>query len=187
MPIKSNNPQDAADSEKLCRQYGVNMITVPLGNILNEFIKTENITDTPMLSGNTASRLRMTVLYNIAGAKKYLVCGTSNKTEYMIGYSTKGGDSAADIQPIIHLYKKDVYKLADELEIPEEIIKKVPSAGFFEGQTDEDEIGMSYSDLDAALINLEINNYEPSNESEEKVLELIKKSSHKRMPPISVA
>ena len=184
MPVSSNSPQDAADAKALCDVLGVRLITVPLGDVQEAFLAKEHITGTPLLAGNIASRLRMTALYNIAAANGYLVCGTSNKTEYLIGYSTKWGDGAADVQPLLHLYKKDVYALAEELGIPQEIIDKAPSAGFFEGQTDEAEIGLSYAELDSALWNLELNEFVPQNAVEEKVLALVLKSEHKRKPPV---
>lgn len=184
MPVSSNSPQDAADAKALCDALGVRLITVPLGDVQEAFLAKEHITGTPLLAGNIASRLRMTTLYNIAAANGYLVCGTSNKTEYLIGYSTKWGDGAADVQPLLHLYKKDVYSLAEELGIPQEIIDKAPSAGFFEGQTDEAEIGLSYAELDSALWNLELNEFVPQNAVEEKVLALVLKSEHKRKPPV---
>ena len=184
MPVSSNSPQDAADAKALCDALGVRLITVPLGDVQEAFLAKEHITGTPVLAGNIASRLRMTTLYNIAAANGYLVCGTSNKTEYLIGYSTKWGDGAADVQPLLHLYKKDVYALAEELGIPQEIIDKAPSAGFFEGQTDEADIGLTYQELDSALWNLELNEFVPQNAVEEKVLALVLKSEHKRKPPV---
>ena len=184
MPVSSNSPQDAADAKALCDALGVRLITVPLGDVQEAFLAKEHITGTPLLAGNIASRLRMTTLYNIAAANGYLVCGTSNKTEYLIGYSTKWGDGAADVQPLLHLYKKDVYALAEELGIPQEIIDKAPSAGFFEGQTDEADIGLSSAELDSALWNLELNEFVPQNAVEEKVLALVLKSEHKRKPPV---
>lgn len=182
MPVALNNKKEEEDARLVCEKYGVKMIESPIGGVLDEFKRMPHFKDDKILTGNTASRIRMSMLYNIAGAKGYLVCGTSNKTEYLIGYSTKWGDSAADIQPIIHLFKKNVYELAGELEIPESVVNKVPSAGFFEGQTDEEEIGISYPDLDAALSNLEENDFEPQNEIEERVLSMVRKSGHKRVP-----
>ena len=184
MPVSSNSPQDAADAKALCDALGVRLITVPLGDVQEAFLAKEHIMGTPLLAGNIASRLRMITLYNIAAANGYLVCGTSNKTEYLIGYSTKWGDGAADVQPLLHLYKKDVYALAEELGIPQEIIDKAPSAGFFEGQTDEADIGLTYQELDSALWNLELNEFVPQNAVEEKVLALVLKSEHKRKPPV---
>ncbi len=182
MPVSSNNPQDHEDAEELCRSLGVELITVPLEEVKSAFLAAPHITETPVLRGNIAARLRMTTLYNIAAARGFLVCGTSNKTEYMIGYSTKWGDSAADIQPLLHLWKKDVYLFAKELGVPKSIITKAPSAGFWEGQSDESELGMSYAELDAALINLEKSDGVPKSPNEEKVLGFIKCSEHKRTP-----
>ena len=99
----------------------------------------------------------------------------------MLGYCTKFGDNAADIQPILHLYKSDVYAMAKELKIPKPIIKKTPSAGLWEGQSDEKEIGLSYTQIDTALRALEDQNWEPGNATEERVLALVKKGGHKRM------
>jgi NAD+ synthase len=123
----------------------------------------------------------MATLYNIAAARDYLVCGTSNKTEYMIGYNTKWGDSAADIQPLLHLWKRDVYAIAEELDIPRSIIEKAPSASFWDGQNDENELGFSYQELDTALMSLEKHEFVPQNALEEQILTLVNKSSHKRV------
>ena len=99
----------------------------------------------------------------------------------MLGYCTKFGDNAADIQPILHLYKSDVYVMAKELCIPEPILRKTPSAGLWEGQSDEKEIGLSYDQIDIALRALEDQNWEAKTPTEEKVLAMVKKSGHKRM------
>ena len=183
MPASAAGAGDADDAELLCSTLGVELLTIPLEQTLSAFLSAPHITNTPLSAGNAAARLRMVTLYNVAAARNRLVCGTSNKTEYLIGYSTKWGDGAADVQPLLHLYKKDVYALAEELEIPERIIKKAPSAGFFEGQTDEQEIGMTYEELDAALFSLELNEYQPQNETECLVLSMMQKSEHKRNPP----
>ncbi|HJJ46705.1 MAG TPA: NAD(+) synthase, partial [Methanocorpusculum sp.] len=171
---------------ELCNSLGVQLITVPLNAVHQAFLATDHISSaSPIFSGNIAARLRMMALYNIAAERNYLVCGTSNKTEYMIGYSTKWGDSAADIQPLLHLYKREIYEIAEDLSIPEEILKKAPSAGFFDGQTDESDIELTYDELDTALFNLELNDFIPKNEVEQRVLVLVKKNEHKRSLPIS--
>jgi NAD+ synthase len=104
----------------------------------------------------------------------------------MIGYNTKWGDSAADIQPLLHLWKKDVYAIAEIFGIPRSIIEKVPSAGFWSGQSDEDELGFSYQELDAALMNLEKHEFVPQNALEEQIFALMNKSSHKRISAVSL-
>ncbi|MEN6611721.1 MAG: NAD(+) synthase, partial [Methanoregulaceae archaeon] len=116
-----------------------------------------------------------------------LVCGTSNKSEYMLGYCTKYGDNAADIQPIVHLLKREVYEVARELGIPEPILRKPPSAGLWEGQSDEGEIGIPYAEIDTALSALESQEWVAKTPLEEKVLALVKKSEHKRLPAPSLA
>jgi NAD+ synthase len=100
----------------------------------------------------------------------------------MLGYCTKYGDNAADLQPILHLYKTEIYEYAKELGIPESIMKKAPSAGLWEGQSDEEEIGLSYEKIDAALRSLEVLGWQATTPIEEKVLELVRKSEHKRLP-----
>ncbi|MFO7941239.1 MAG: NAD(+) synthase, partial [Bacillota bacterium] len=100
---------------------------------------------------NAKPRVRMIALYYVAERMNYAVVGTSNKSEVMAGYYTNHGDNAADIQPLIDLLKTEVWDLAVELGVPEEIIERPPSAGFHEGQTDEDELGVSYRTFDRIL------------------------------------
>ncbi|HJJ99374.1 MAG TPA: NAD(+) synthase [Methanocorpusculum sp.] len=180
LPSASSRPLDHADAEELCNRFGIELLTIPLDGVAAAAFADPDMTDNPVLRGNYTARLRMATLYNIAAARDYLVCGTSNKTEYMIGYNTKWGDSAADIQPLLHLWKRDVYTLAEELDIPRSIIEKAPSAGFWEGQSDEEELGLSYQEIDAALMSLEKHGFVPQNALEEQVLLLVNKSSHKR-------
>jgi NAD+ synthase len=122
----------------------------------------------------------MAVLYYHANLDNKIVCGTSNRSEYMLGYCTKFGDNAADVQPLLHLYKTEVYEYARDLGIPESIIKKAPSAGLWEGQRDEEELGLSYAEIDPALQALELHDWVAATPNEEKVLNLVKKNEHKR-------
>jgi NAD+ synthase len=131
--------------------------------------------------GNIKARLRMIVLYYYANLNNYLVCGTGNKTEISLGYFTKHGDGACDILPLGDLYKGEVRELARELNIPEEIINKVPSAGLWSGQTDEQEIGFTYEQMDAALKDL--SKGEVTDETCQKLREVVNKSAHKREMP----
>lgn len=111
--------------------------------------KAPNIT--LLRKGNIIVRLRMILLYDLAKKHHVLVLGTENKTEYLLGYFTRFGDEASDIEPIRGLYKTQVRELAKYLEIPEKIIKKSPSAGMWKGQTDEDELGFTYEKADQIL------------------------------------
>ncbi|MBW2975066.1 NAD(+) synthase [Candidatus Woesearchaeota archaeon] len=137
-------------------------------------------------SANLKPRLRMSALYYFANKLNCLVAGTDNKSEEMIGYFTKYGDGGVDILPIVGLFKKDVRKMAKHLGIPGEIIAKKPSAGLWDGQTDEDEMGLSYEELDEILEQLEKGGGAGSFDEEKvrKVKHMMKVSAHKReMPP----
>jgi len=128
---------------------------------------------------NIKPRLRMTTLYYFANKLNYLVVGTGNKSELMIGYFTKYGDGGADILPLGNLLKSQVRELAEYLGIPKKIINKLPSAGLWEGQTDEKEIGISYEQLDKYLKTEKLNN----KIIEKKIQDKITKSAHKRIIP----
>lgn len=182
LPSAVSNPGDLADAENLCTALGVEHRTISIEPMLAAYRSIPGFTETPYLLGNLMARTRMAVLYYFANRDNRLVCGTSNRSEYLLGYTTKFGDNAADFQPILHLYKTGVYEMARELDIPESIIRKAPSAGLWAGQSDEGEIGLSYAEIDASLIALEKNGWKASNPVEEKVLALVMKSAHKRMP-----
>ncbi|MCL5970832.1 MAG: NAD+ synthase [Patescibacteria group bacterium] len=101
--------------------------------------------------GNIAVRVRMIFLYDLAKKYSALVCGTENKSEHLLGYYTRFGDEASDFEPIIHLYKTQVYYLAEYLEVPHRIVKTEPTAGLWPGQTDEKELGFTYKEADQVL------------------------------------
>jgi NAD+ synthase len=181
LPSAISNKQDCQDAAWLCTRLGMEHRTVSIEPVLEGFRQLPGFSANPYELGNLMARVRMAILYYHANREHRLVCGTSNRSEYMLGYCTKFGDNAADIQPILHLYKSDVYTMAGSLGIPDTIVSKAPSAGLWEGQTDEKEIGLSYNQIDAALRALEGNNWQATNPTEERVLALVKKSGHKRM------
>lgn len=180
LPSAVNAQADCNDAAALCAALGMEHRIISIEPILAGFRQIPGFTASRYELGNLMARIRMAVLYFHANREHRFVCGTSNRTEYLLGYSTKFGDSAADIQPILHLYKSEVYRMAGELGIPEAIIRKAPSAGLWEGQSDEEEIGYSYDQIDTALMALEDHTWEPANPVEEKVLAMVKKSGHKR-------
>ena len=139
----------------------------------------ENERSFKLAEANIKPRLRMTTLYYFANKLNYLVVGTGNKSELMIGYFTKYGDGGADILPLGNLLKSQVRELADYLGIPKKIIDKPPSAGLWEGQTDEKEIGISYEQLDKYLRTGKLKN----KIIEKKIQDKITKSAHKRTIP----
>lgn len=133
--------------------------------------------DPRLAVANIKSRLRMITLYYNAGVKGYLVAGTGNRSELTIGYFTKYGDGGVDIMPLTSFVKKEVVELAQKLGIPKIVITKPPTAGLWENQTDEEEMGMSYTELD---------NYILTGDAEERVKNKIdsmyRRSEHKRKP-----
>jgi NAD+ synthase len=181
MPSSVTSHQDEQDVAVFCREFGMSYRVVSIEPILEGFRNVPFFKESRHASGNLMARIRMTLLYYQANTDNRLVCGTSNRSEYMLGYCTKFGDNAADFQPIVHLYKTEIYEVAKEMGIPESIIAKAPSAGLWEGQSDEGEIGLSYREIDSSLMNLEQSDGKPATPAEEKVLALIKKSAHKRL------
>jgi len=182
LPASISNPADIKDAAALCKQIGMNHRIVSIQPMLEGFRTMPEFHESRYLLGNLMARVRMTILYYHANREQKIVCGTSNRSEYLLGYCTKFGDNAADLQPLLHLYKTEVYDYAKELGIPESIMKKAPSAGLWEGQSDEEEIGFSYEKIDASLKALELHGWQAATPIEEKVLELVRKSEHKRLP-----
>lgn len=136
----------------------INTLTIPHKQVtcidiqpyVDNFIQYDRSIDT-IRSGNIMARMRMLVLFDLANKNKCLVIGTENKTEHLLGYYTRFGDEASDIEPLRTLYKTQVYMLAKYLNIPEKILTKSPTAGLWEGQTDESEFGFSYKIADEIL------------------------------------
>jgi len=182
LPSAVSDSADIRDARELCTKLGMSHRVVNIDPMLAGFSTMPDFSDSPYLLGNLMARIRMTVLYYHANRDHRLVCGTSNRSEYLLGYCTKYGDNAADLQPLLHLYKTDIYIVARELGIPEPILTKVPSAGLWEGQSDEKEIGLSYTEIDASLRALENQQWQARTQTEERVLALVKQSEHKRQP-----
>ena len=181
LPTSVSKPDDILDAKDLCQKFGMPHKTVSIDPILSGFMTIPEYRETPYLLGNLMARTRMTVLYYHANRDNRIVCGTSNRSEYMLGYCTKFGDNAADIQPIVHLYKTEIWDVARELGIPENIVNKTPSAGLWAGQSDEGEIGHTYPEIDSALIALEKQGWKAKSPVQEKILSLVTKSAHKRL------
>ena len=186
LPTSVSNPDDVNDAQDLCRALGMQCEVITIDPIVAGFRSMPGFAETPYLLGNLMARTRMAVLYYYANRDNRLVCGTPNRSEFMLGYCTKYGDSAADIQPLLHLYKTEIYTVARELGIPEPIMTKVPSAGLWKGQSDEKEIGLTYKEIDGALASLEVQEWQAKTPIEERVLSLVRKSAHKRQPAPSL-
>ena len=168
MPCHSN-PKDKEDALLLAKKFNISTTEVDLTetyDILKVALKDERVFPTiqPLDLANIKPRLRMTTLYYFANKNNYLVVGTGNKSEEEMGYFTKYGDGACDILPIADLLKDEIYALGFILELPSEILDKEPSAGLWDNQTDENEMGMTYEQIG-------------------KVIRAREKSEHKRNPP----
>jgi len=173
----------AEDAQKLADAIGLNLVTVNVGAAFDSLVpEIESVLPLgAKTKGNTKARLRMTSLYAIANQKGYLVVDTCNRSEVHVGYMTKGGDGLADINPVASLTKHEVRIVAAELGVPDSIMTKAPSADLWEGQTDEQEMGFTYEDLDRLLIT-----GETRPEARERIEYLHRISEHKRsmMPEI---
>ena len=156
MPSEVNKKEDTEDAIEVCKRFGVKFKVIEIDPIVNAFGNVLDLTD-KLVKGNLMARIRMCLLYYFANKDKLLVVGTGNKSEYLQGYFTLHGDIACDLLPLSNLFKTDVRKLANELRVPKKIIEKTPSAGLWEGQTDEGELGISYDELDNILPFLEKN------------------------------
>ena len=184
MPCYSSS-SDVEDASLIADKYNIPSMTINLNRAYSELLDSfpKNISSPniqKIAEANIKPRLRMTTLYFFANKLMYLVVGTTNRSEIAIGYCTKYGDSGVDITPLGNLLKCEVRDLARHLDIPENIIEKPPSAGLWEGQTDEEEMGITYEQLDRYL-----QCGQASEEIMQKIDSLNIASSHKRMLPPS--
>ena len=178
---KRNYGDDKTDAENLARQFGIAVRIVDLSDVKNEFVRAVGeeiqISDSALI--NIAPRLRMTALYAVAASENRLVAGTGNRSEGYMGYFTKWGDGACDFNPVADLTVTEIYEFLRYLNAPEYIIDKAPSAGLFDGQTDEDEMGVTYGSIDEFLLT------GATNLRDMAVIEKFHKSSeHKRNMPV---
>jgi len=150
MPSQYSSQSSLNDANELCQDFKINAITAPITPMLQAYEEL-NPDMNNLRKGNISSRLRMTTLFDISARESALVLGTSNKSELMLGYGTLYGDLSSAINPIGDLYKSEVYELAQYLGVTKSIIKKPPSADLWDGQSDEQDLGYTYKQLDKAL------------------------------------
>ena len=180
MPYQSrrNLGEDRDHALMLNEKFDIQTLEVDLTPVKEAFetvLLPLDANQNPMAYANMNPRLRMITLYNYAQRKNYLVCGTGNLSERTMGYFTKWGDGAFDFNPIGDLTVREIYKLLTYAECPEEIIKEPPSAALFEGQTDEQEMGITYEEIDEYLLN-----GNASEEARAKIEAASKRAEHKR-------
>ena len=188
LPASATPEQDVSDAADLAKSLGMPYSTINIDPIIERY--SQALPADERAAGNLAARIRMGILYYHAAIRGYLVAGTSDKSERMIGYFTKFGDGAADLLPIADLYKTEVRMLASFLKIPKEIVEKKSSPRLWKDHLAEQEIGLSYDELDPILRLLEKKMSAasiarrlkiPLGEAK-KVEGLVKKSAHKRRP-----
>lgn len=150
MPYRTSSEDSLTDAEKVINDLGLPSLTIPITDMAEALFS--QIPDISSLrKGNVMARLRMTILYDQSADFGGLVMGTSNKTEFLLGYSTIYGDSGVAVQPIADLYKYQVRQLARAMGVPQSILDKAPSADLWAGQTDEGELGFTYDAVDQVL------------------------------------
>jgi len=190
LPYKTSSPDSIEDAELIVRALGTRSETVDITGMVDAYLqKTDKIS--VVRKGNIQARSRMIILYDLSARENGLVVGTSNKTELMLGYGTIYGDTACGINPLGDLYKTQVWQLAEALGIPEHIVKKKPTADLWVGQTDEGELGFSYTEVDNLLFHMiderrsdpELIELGFSSSFVSKVRNLVQKNQFKRRPP----
>ncbi len=180
MPCHSSS-EDRQDALLAAREIGIECQEILLDevfDILRGKLKQLVPGEDSLAAANIKPRLRMTVLYYLAARKDYLVVGTDNWSELTVGYFTKYGDGGIDIAPLGRLVKTEVREVAHYLGLPDKIINRQPSAGLWEGQSDEREMGLSYAELDSYILGKGL----PA-DLEKKILEMQKNNRHKLEPP----
>ncbi|WP_407269579.1 NAD(+) synthase [Radiobacillus sp. PE A8.2] len=184
MPCKSN-PQDMEHAKRVIEACGIDSVTVDLTETHNTLFTTMqqeleqqkglNPEQQQLADANLRARLRMSTLYALATNYKYMVVGTDNAAEWYTGYFTKFGDGGVDLVPLVHQTKGEVREIAKYLGVPDEVVNKQPSAGLWEGQTDENEMGTSYALIDKYLQGEEI-----PQQDKEIIERLHRNTAHKR-------
>ena len=150
MPYKSSNPDSLNHAKLVVEDLKINAKSIEITDMIDAYFKNEKEASS-LRMGNKMARERMSILFDYSSKENVLVVGTSNKTEIYLGYSTQFGDSACALNPIGDLYKTNIWDLSRYLKIPNELIEKKPSADLWEGQTDEQEMGLTYKEADQVL------------------------------------
>ena len=177
IPIESL-PEDEKDALKLAAEYDLHYTIIDASESFREYKKEferNGLTLDKSTLGNLKARMRMSILYAIAQHEKGLVIGTDNADERYVGYYTKWGDGACDILPIAHLVKSEVVEASKILGMSPALAERVPSAGLYQGQTDEKELGVTYHELDAFVLGKKV-----SSAAKKRIQYLHKISAHKR-------
>ena len=149
MPSQFSSQSSTDHAIEVCEKFNIKYEIISIEPMVSGFIK--NMDEDRLRIGNFSARMRMSVLYDVSSREKSIVVGTSNKSEILLGYGTIFGDIACAINPIGQIYKSDEFEFARLLGVPESILNKAPSADLWEGQSDEEELGHSYKEMDDLL------------------------------------
>ena len=191
MPYKSSNPDSLNHAKLVVEDLKINAKTIEITDMIDAYFKNEKDASS-LRMGNKMARERMSILFDYSSKENALVVGTSNKTEIYLGYSTQFGDSACALNPIGDLYKTNIWDLSRYLKIPNELIEKKPSADLWEGQTDEQEMGLTYKEADQVLYRMleenktveEILNEGFDKSLVENIVRRMNRSEYKRRMPL---
>jgi NAD+ synthase len=191
MPYKTSSDETRRDSQTVIAALGVQTLDAPITSQIDAYFAALPGASRMRLA-NKCARERMTILYDQSAAFEALVLGTSNKTELLLGYGTQFGDMASAINPIGDLYKTQLRQLATHLGVPAQILNKAPSGDLWVGQTDEDELGLTYAEVDRLLVLLVDRRWQPVQliragfdaEFVERVLRMIRRNQYKRRLPV---
>jgi NAD+ synthase len=195
MPSSVNPDADETDAERVAEALDIEYDIVEINPIVDAFVDAapDHAAEDRMALGNVRVRTRAVVNYFLANAESRVVLGTGNRSEAAAGYYTKYGDQAVDCNPIGNLYKCQVRQLARDLGVPEDLVTRTPTAAMWEGQTDEEEMGLGYDHLDAILAlhvhgplsrHATVETLDVPESAIDRVVELHEASAHKRsMPP----
>lgn len=153
MPYKTSSSKSLEHANVVIQNLGIEDRTIEISPMVDAYFSSQEDAS-PLRRGNFMARTRMCILFDISASEGALVVGTSNKTEILLGYGTLFGDTACALNPIGDLYKKQVWDLSRHVGVPKEIIEKQPSADLWEGQTDEQELGITYKLADEILLRL---------------------------------
>ena len=149
MPSQFSSKSSTEHAIEVCEKFNIKYEIISIEPMVSAFIN--NMDEDKLRIGNFSARMRMSVLYDVSSREKSLVVGTSNRSEILLGYGTIFGDIACAINPIGEIYKSDEFEFARFLEVPESILGKAPSADLWEGQSDEEELGHTYKEMDDLL------------------------------------
>ncbi len=149
LPSSSSSQNSFDDADELCKKFDMRNQIISIAELVAIYFKDKEKDN--LRIGNFSARMRMSILYDMSAKYSALVLGTSNKSELLLGYGTLFGDLASAINPIGDLYKTEVFEFAEYLGVPNSIISKPPTADLWEGQSDEEDLGYTYAQLDAVL------------------------------------